>query len=58
MLDIFAAKKICFVETDNIKAELIYIRDGGRQLWCDGKESVVLLDFDELPPSKKMKEQK
>ena len=39
-------------------AELLRIRDGGRQIWCDGKESVVLLDADDLPVSKKTKEQK
>ena len=58
MLDIFAAEKICLVETDNVKAELIRIRDSGRQLWYDGKELVVLLDMDDLPPLKKTKEQK
>ena len=58
MLDFFAARKICFVESDDIKPKLLRIRDDGRQLWCDGKELVVVLNTDDLPASKKMKEQK
>ena len=50
------ARKICFVVTDNVKTELMRIRDNGRQLWCNSKESVVLLDADDAPaPKKKMK---
>lgn len=52
-----AARKICFVDTDNVKMELVRIRDNGRQLWCNGKESVVLLDEDDAPaPKKKLKD--
>ena len=54
-----AAREICFVDTDNIKSELMCIKDNGRQLWCNGKESVVLLHAVDAPvPKKKKDEQK
>ena len=54
-----SSRKICCSETDNIKEELVRIRNHGRQLWCDGREveeSVICLDS--LPPPKKIKADK
>ena len=36
-----SSRKICFSETDNIKEELVRIRNHGRQLWCDGRQGLI-----------------
>jgi len=33
-----ASCKICFVATDDIKAELQYMKTIGKSLWCEGLE--------------------
>ena len=32
-----SSRRICFVNTDNIKMELTRLRDSGKSLWCEGK---------------------
>ena len=61
-----SSRKICFVDTDDIKAELIRLRSNGRSLWCEGKsigksKSICLdaddEDEDSIPETKKVKVQ-
>ena len=54
-------RKICFVDVDNIKTELIRIRDSGKSLWCQGrsldsKETICIDGDDEFTPLQRKQE--
>ena len=59
-----SSRKICFVDADNIKTELIRVRDSGKSLWCQGrslssKETICIDGDDEftlLPKKAKVDE--
>jgi len=53
-----SSRRICFVNTGNIKMELTRLRDSGKSLWCEGKslrsrETICLGDDDESTPCTK-----